>query len=508
MPPPNVLIFCVDEMRADHISPMGNPIVQTPNLEQIAARGTVFTQGYCNNPICMPARTTMFTGLLPRDHGVRCNGQPGRPDLPTLPGVLAEAGYRTHATGKLHLTSITPPAGHDPAQFPESMSAWRDGAITRFPVPYFGLQSVDFVNGHTAWAFGEYLPWLRAHGGDPALLAKPLAPPTGAPQCYKMALPEELHYNRFIADAAIRTIDAPDDRPFFIWCSFPDPHMPVAPPAPYCDLYDPADIPLPTRREGEFDDLPAAYRRTATSELSPNGVNPVGVTDDHWREMIALTLGMVTHVDAEVGRVLDALERTGKLDDTIIVFISDHGDMMGDHGMIWKSFFTFRGCINIPYLVAAPGKPGGRSSDALVSQIDLMPGVLDLCGVPMPGADWVHQQTIYERGTVAPLSPYPGRSFAGLLDGSVARIHDGVIVENDDPTTGYQARALVTSDYRVTLYPGTPDGELFDLRHDPRELHNLWYDPAHAALRAEALARFADEYCRQTPWFPIPAGNA
>lgn len=126
MPSPNVLLFCVDEMRADHISPMGNALVQTPNLERLAARGTVFTRGYCNNPICMPARATMFTGLLPRDHGLRVNGQGLREDLPTLPGVLAEAGYRTHAAGKLHLTTVSPPiAGHDPARFPESRGAWR-----------------------------------------------------------------------------------------------------------------------------------------------------------------------------------------------------------------------------------------------------------------------------------------------------------------------------------------------------------------------------------------------
>ena len=100
----NVLIFCVDEMRADHMACVGNPVVQTPNLDRLAARGTLFRRSYCNTPICMPARVTMFTGLLPRDHGVRVNGQTLRTDLPTLPGVLAEAGYRTHAAGKLHLT--------------------------------------------------------------------------------------------------------------------------------------------------------------------------------------------------------------------------------------------------------------------------------------------------------------------------------------------------------------------------------------------------------------------
>ena len=157
---PNVLIFCVDEMRADHLSPMGNGIVRTPNLERIAARGTTFTRGYCNNPICMPARSSMFTGMLPRDHGVRVNGQSLRREIPTLPGALATAGYRTHSAGKLHLTPWVPKTEKHLPDHPESMAAWNDGAVKKIPVPYFGFQTVDFVGGHTAFIYGEYIEWF------------------------------------------------------------------------------------------------------------------------------------------------------------------------------------------------------------------------------------------------------------------------------------------------------------------------------------------------------------
>ena len=508
MPQPNVLIFCVDEMRADHLSPMGNPVVRTPNLERIAARGTTFTRGYCNNPICMPARASMFTGLLPRDHGVRVNGQSLRADLSTLPGVLAGTGYRTHSAGKLHLTPWVPKPGRHLPEHPESMAAWNEGAIRKFPTPYYGFQGVDFVGGHTTFIYGEYIEWLRARGGNPECFRHPEPCTSGAPLCHRLRLPEDLHYNRFIADSTIRVIEQPDEKPFFIWCSFPDPHMPVAPPEPYGSWYDPASIPLPARRSGELDNLPPVYRRIVNGAIKPNGVSPVGVTDDQWREMIALTYGMISHVDAEIGRVLDALERTGKLDDTLLVFIADHGDMMGDHGMIWKAFYTFRGCIQIPYLVAVPGWPGGRRSEALVSQIDLMPGILDLCGVPMPGADWADCKTPFERGSVMPIHHYPGRSFAGLLDGTATSIRDSVVIENDDPTSGYQVRSLVTPTHRLSIYPGTPDGELFDLQHDPDELHNLWYAPAHAGLRAGLVSRLLDAYAGETPWHPVPYWNS
>jgi arylsulfatase A-like enzyme len=503
---PNILIFCVDEMRADHMSPAGNAIVRTPHLDRLAARGTTFTRGYCNNPICMPARATMFTGMLPRDHGLRINGQALRTDLPTLPGVLAKAGYRTHSAGKLHLTPWVEEAQADS---PEALHRWNTRRMTEFPAPYYGFQTVDFVGGHSSFiSDGPYGDWVRAQGGDLAWLCEPLEPPTGAPTCYKMRMPEELHYNRFIADSAIRAIETDDDAPFFIWCSFPDPHAPVAPPKPYCDLYDPSDMPLPARRAGELVDLPAVYGRILDGELHPNGLDNTGITDDHWREIIAGTYGMITHVDAEIGRVLDALERSGQLEETIIVFIADHGDMMGDHGLLWKAFYTFRGCINIPYIVAAPRMPGGRVSEALIAQIDLLPGLLDLCGVPLPGAEWMTQATGFERGAVMPLSLYPGRSFRGLLDGATEAIHESVVIENDDPTMGYRVRTLVTPTHRLSIYPGTPDGELFDMQEDPDELYNLWYRPVEQELRGRLVKELLDQYSLATPLYPIPPGNA
>lgn len=510
--PPNVLIFCVDEMRADHLACAGAPVLRTPHLDSLAARGTLFRRSYCNNPICMPARATLFTGLLPRDHGLRINGQSLRTDVPVLPEIFRSAGYRTHSAGKLHLTPWMPKSPFpDPVQFPESLEYWNQGLLKSFPTPYYGFDQVDYVGGHGSFAFGPYINWLKEQGVDPQLLTskRALEKPSGAPGCYKMALPEEFHYNRYIADATIRTIresGRTGSPPFFCWCSFPDPHSPLSPPEPYCRMYDPADMPLPIPAEGEPARLPPFYRDVMEGRLKPNGITNTGLTEAHCREMLAMTFGMITHVDAEIGRVLAALRETGQDKNTIIVFTGDHGDMMGDHGLVWKAFYTFSGCIRIPLIVAAPGMTGGQISDALTAQIDLFPSLLDLCHIPEPGSEWTRAETPFQRGSVMPLQLRPGMSWRPVLEGGTDRLHPNIVIENDDPTTGLLARAVVTQNHRLTVYPGTGQGELFDLEADPGERHNLWQESP--ALRAHMTAELLDAYSLHTPAYPVSPWNA
>lgn len=510
----NILLICVDEMRADHMGCAGHPQVRTPNLDRLAARGTRFTRSYCNNPICMPARATMFTGVLPRDHGVRVNGQYPNGMFDYLPQVLHQAGYRTHAAGKLHLTPYVPKLSKaDPDRYPEDLEAWNRGDFSTFPTPYFGFEEVDFVGGHTSFVFGQYIDWLRQHGGDPSMLKPQTArkPQCTARQCYRMALPLEWHYNRYITDATIQWVTnhiEQTDQPFFAYCSIPDPHYPVAPPHPYDTMYDPADIALPPRHNDENGMLPPVYRHVFDGKIHPNGTNNANVTDDEIRQMIAMTLGMISHLDAELGRVFDMLDQHNLWDKTIVVFVADHGDMMGDHGLLWKAFYTFEGCIRIPTLVAAPNMPGNRTSDALISQIDLMPSLLDVAGVPMPGHRWQQIDTPFERGSVKPMQIYPGRSWRGLLDGSAMTIRDAVVIENDDASTGLRPRCLVTDCYRLTIYAGQDWGELYDLIQDTDELYNLWDHPDYQVVRSELTQQLLNEYTLQTPWCPIPPWNS
>ncbi len=323
-----------------------------------------------------------------------------------------------------------------------------------------------------------------------------------------MAIQEEFHYNRYIADSSIAKINENHESPFFIWCSFPDPHAPCAPPKPYCDMYRPEDIPLPISREGELDDLPPFYQKVIDGELRPNGVDNRNIKPEHWQQLIAMTYGMITHLDAEIGRVLDALELSGKRDNTIIAFIADHGDMMGDHGLLWKSFYTFKGCSNIQFILSPPDGLKENINPHLISQIDLMPSILDLCNIPVPGSDWQEANTSYERGALVPLKTYPGKSAKEMLLHPNASIRDSVVIENDDPTMGFRVRCLVTENYRMAIYPETEHGELFDLLTDPDDCHNLWYKKDYQAIKNELILKLLNDYSKETPLYPIPVSNS
>ena len=519
--PPNILFFVVDEMRADHLGCAGNPIVQTPNLDHLAGEGVRFSRAYCNNTICMPARASMFTGLLPRDHGVYANNMEMHPDLPVLPEMLAQAGYRTHSVGKLHLSRwIPPPELADPIRFPESMAAWNASifenyppcCLESFPVPYHGFQSVDFVGGHGSYVFGEYFLWLEERVPDARRLLSmqgALEPPTGAPECYKMGLPAELHYNRWIADRAIQFLEEAQDadQPFFLWCSFPDPHEPYCPPAPYCDLYDSADMPLPTRREGELEELPPYYKAIFDKRMLAHGCEGGPLPDAYWQEMKALTYGMVTFVDAEIGRVLKRLEALGLRENTMVGFISDHGDMMGDHWMIYKGPYVFEGCARIPLILSLPGGVQGAMHSGLVCQIDLVPTVLDVCEAEAPGVKRLQvadEGFRFKVGEAYPVSLWPGESLASVLAGKDEAVRQAVVIHNDDPYLGLKIRTLVTDRFKLTFYAGQEFGELFDLEEDPGELHNLWNRPEWRQTREDLLCQLLHEDARLSPWQPIP----
>lgn len=508
---PSIVFFVVDEMRADHMGCAGDEVVRTPNLDRLASEGVRFSRAYCGNPICMPARATMFTGLLPRDHGVWHNNMEMHENLAVLPGLLSQAGYRTHAVGKLHLSRWIPApelqGGWE--RFPEAMKAWSEGGIERFPVPYCGFQSVDFVGGHGSYAYGEYFRWLARQTPEARRLLGPdgaLEQPTGAPHCYKMGLPAELHYNRWIADRAVRFITEASrhGEPFFLWCSFPDPHVPYCPPAPYCHMYRPDDMLLPLRREGELNELPPYYRMTFDGKITGCGGTDNGPRPDaHWQEMLALTYGMVSFVDAEVGRVLDALAALGLRENTVVGFTSDHGDMMGDHWMIHKGPYMFEGCVRIPLLVSLPGGAQGMVHDGLVSQLDVMPTLCNMCAGEPPDSARLRDNP-FHLAQFASLDSWPGVSLKPVLAGRNERLRDTVVIQNDDPYLGLAIRTLVTDRLKLTMYPGREFGELFDLFEDPGELWNLWDRPEWRAKRNDLARTLLEEDTRLAPWHTLP----
>jgi arylsulfatase A-like enzyme len=501
---PNFLIFITDQFHPDCLGYAGHPIVRTPNIDRLAATGMTFTRMYSSQPLCMPARATMFTGLTPRGHRVRMNGIPLDPSIPTFTEALRQAGYHTHCCGKIHLCSSGTPNGLplddvNPIDYPESRMLWLSERVTDLTLPFYGLKSVDYAGGHGHNSYGHYIHWLNKEYPQEAQFffdQTPLEPPSPAAKLfnrssYKWALPAELHPMTWIAN---RTIDflnevgrTENPRPFALMCSIQEPHPPFAPPAPYCYRCHPEDVPPPAGRLGEYDDLPPHFRQMYETQLvtSGNKGQPMNATTPYYAECAAHYYGLIEMLDVQVGRVMDALHTNGLADETVVIFVADHGEALGDHGMWGKGPYHCDGVIRVPFLVSWPGhiRPG-TVHDGVVSLLDFAPTILDIAGVPIPEGPVPANPEAVNAPPV-----WPGRSLLPVLTGTDTSTDTTALVEMDEDYLGFKMRTLVTQRYRLTCYSGQAYGELFDLQEDPNELHNLWFDSAQRAVRDKLQLR-------------------
>lgn len=483
MPPtsPNFLIICTDQMRADHMRCAGNPIIQTPHLDRLAASGVNMSRAYVNCPLCMPSRSTLFTGLTPRGHRVRTNGIPLDPTIPTMPGILASAGYQTASIGKIHLSNFSLNSemltqNSSLMQFPEVISFWRDGLIAQIPTPYFGLQHVEITLSHGSKVHGDYALWLQNNHPKEwqRLQSLPITPSLlGAEGCGTHPLDERFHTTAFVADRTIEYLrNHNSTQPFYLMCSFPDPHHPYHVPQPWDRKYSPEEVVPPVAREGELNDLAPFFRQIYDGDLPLSGRGKATkMSDLHRREILAHTYGMVSLIDQHIGRVLDTLEKCKLAENTVVLFISDHGDLMGDHGLLNKGPFHFEGLLRIPMIWHWPQCFPTQKTPALASLLDVAPTILDLAGIPIPECS-AHIEAPMQ------LPAWPGKSLLPVLSGKEESVQNSVVIENDEDYLGLRLRTLVTPTHKVTTYTGhrgpEPYGELFDLANDPNELHNLW----------------------------------
>lgn len=506
---PNFLILTVDQMRADHLGCAGNQVIRTPHLDRLARDGVRFERAYVNSPLCMPSRATLFTGLTPRGHGVRTNGIPLRTDVPTVPELLRRSGYRTASVGKIHLSpyELYPhsPSPDAPEDLPELRENWRAGRLDRVPTPYYGLEHVELTIGHGHEVEGDWARWLREDEPEAwrALQAGPVPSPSGAEGCATFPLREEFHHSAWVADRTIEHLRAADDEPFFLMASFPDPHHPYVAPEPWDLMYRPDEVLPPSTRVGELDELHPLFRSVREHGTTVSGRRrPTALPETHLREILARTYGMVSLVDHHVGRILAELEALGLRERTVVVFLSDHGDLMGDHGLLNKGPFHFEGLLRVPMIWSWPTRFPSLSTAALASLLDVAPTVLELADVPYPDAQGVERQ----------LPPLPGQSLAAVLQGERDGVQESVVVENDEDYLGLRLRTVVMERYKLTAYTSAdseePWGELFDLREDPQELHNLWNDPSHDIVRSELTRRLHHELVRTDPVLPRRIGHA
>lgn len=512
---PNILLIMTDQHRADHLGCYGNPDVRTPHIDALAARGTRFEQFYVNCPICMPNRIAIMTGRMPSANGSRHNGIPLSLEAVTYVDHLRAAGYRTGIVGKCHLQDISniavnwpssesgeaPPAALADASRErrrgagyeaEIMPLWARNPDRDIALPYYGFDHVRFANGHADGVHGHYDAWLHRHGGRHERLSGPAnalpAPGLVAPQAWRTAMPEELYPTTYVERETLSFLDraAEGDAPFFLHCSFPDPHHPFTPPGRYFDMYDPAKVTLPaTFGAGDPFDHPYLQllrQRHANGDPVDRGPPPFAITDETaLRQILALTYGMISMVDDAIGRIVERLNTLGLAENTAIVFTSDHGDFMGDHGLMLKHGVHYEGVLRVPFIWADPD--GTARLPSLGCSIDIGPTILARAGLAM------------HHGT-------QGFDLFGDSERTGRARRGGIVIEEDElgqhlaAPDGIRTRTFIDGRWRLTLYDGHETGQLFDRESDPQEMDNLWNDPAHAADRARLLEAMLREMIR------------
>jgi arylsulfatase A-like enzyme len=320
---------------------------------------------------------------------------------------------------------------------------------------------------------------------------------------WRTRVPEELYSTTFVADRTIARLEemaARPDQPFFLYCSFPDPHHPWTPPGRYWDLYRPEDVPLePAYWESLGPTgIPHLDHYRAVRDGGSDHAAKLGITSTYApsrreaQEGVALTYGMLAMIDDAVGRITAALERLGLADDTVVVFTSDHGDYMGDHQLMLKSHMHYQGLVRTPFLWADPAAPGRGSARTQMN------GAIDVA------------QTILERAAVAPADGMQGIALNRLVADPDAVTRDALLIEDETHRTPswigtrLRTRTLMTERHRLSVYQGIAWGELYDLAEDPLELRNLWDEPAAAAVRAGLVERMSQEMIAVGDTLPKP----
>ena len=513
---PNVLLIMTDQHRADWLGCAGHPVVKTPNIDALAARGTRFTNFHVTSPVCMPNRGAIFTGRYPSVNGLRHNGLPLPADANTFVDVLRAEGYHTASIGKSHLQPFTsrPLVRVDEAyvanpQVPEARKSdgvayeneqpdtYAAGGEYEVKTPYYGFEQVRMVTDHGDACGGHYLQWLKRQTNAWACLRdrrSQLPHDYANPQAFRTRIPEELYPTTYIRDEAEAYLKsrAGQEEPFFAFVSFPDPHHPFTPPGKYWDMYDPKDFAIDLPYEAHKNPPP---QLKAWKELMDRGVVPQNpqqafmASDQQLKEAMALTAGMITLIDDAVGHILGALKDAGLEDDTLLIFNSDHGDYMGAFSLLLKGPLPHGSVNRVPFIWVDPKARGEATVDGLATSLDIGPSILARCGV-------------------LPYYGMHGRSFLPQIEGSETT-RDKILIEHEENKvySGFDQRPilrnLVTDTHRLTVYKGLEFGELYDLRNDPNETHNLWDEPAAAQDKADlmiALNQAMLDAIEQGPW--------
>lgn len=446
--PNNILMVVCDQERYDLLGSNGGNLCFTPNLDLFAAESLRFTQAYTPTGICSPTRASMLTGVYPHTHGMmnNCHGDDALqtelpPDFMTYPKYLNQHGYRLGYVGKWHVGKHLGP---------ESQG---------FHDVYGEAYDVAAATGALAVKNPRYVQF--AH--DTMLASGILDGPIEQTESHVLAdaTIDLLHQYRHL------------NQPFFLRLDFPGPHHPYVAPAQYASQYDPQTIPPWPNFPDPFSKKPPNHAR----QLNHRGVEHWSWAD--WQPLVALYFAAMTHIDAEIGRVLATVKELGLWDETLIIHTADHGDMTGSHGMFNKGPQMYEEVYHIPLLIRDPKRTKPSTiSQAMVRSMDLMPTLLEYAGIAVPDG-------------------LQARSFLSLLSEPDKDFLPEIFAEYHGDEWGlYSARMIKTKEHKFVYNPQAND-ELYDLSKDPYELHNVIDEPCYQDIRLD-LERRLSHYLQET----------
>lgn len=445
----NFVFIIVDSQRKDMVSVYGNPWMDTPNLDRLASEGIRFERAYTTSPVCTPARGAIFSGMYPQVNGAWCNNTAPSAAIPLMGTIFSHYGYRTGYTGKWHL---------------DGNNYFGDG------VPGGGFEPDWWYDGKR-YADDIGLEMFKAYRTSKT-----------PEQLREAGFTEDNIWGHRVADRAIDFLETVGSDPFLLVVSFDEPHGPFVAPPEYWEQIDPQDIPKPANYNAPVDDKPLLQR----VQREQNGDQPWEKFRERWTRFYACN----RYIDREIGRVVDAIDSTHR-DDTVIIYTSDHGDMLGAHGLMVKGPMMYEEVANIPFIVRVPSGRADAVSNELISQLDIMPTLLDYAGIDIP-------------------ETMQGVSFRPVLEQEGVSSRDNLMVcfnrfaiNHDQFGSFYPIRCMVDGRYKLVINLLDTD-ELYDLQQDPGEMINRIEDESLAEVRDRLHDAILDEMDRTRDPFRTP----
>lgn len=482
----NILLVTVDQMRFDHLGLTGVQGIETPHLDKMGLDGVHFNRAYTCSPVCTPARVSLLTGKYPSSHGAYSIGVTADP-FPeiTLPGLLKEQNYNTGLVGKAHFVSRIDEESHITQGHNVTNNFYGNFNGPYAGFDYIQLSSHHTINGKPEW---HYKAWLEEQGVD---YSKWFPDTTGIHEHAQTGvwnIPEKYHDTTWITQKTEEFIQekSKEENPWFIWASYNDPHEPFVCPEPWYSSVHSSEIQaFEGYRKGEFDNKPSFYQSVFDNEHADGGWPETfldetkidipcayGRSDLKGKEKEALqaTLGMVAMIDHQIGKIFQTLENTKQLDNTLVIFTSDHGEIHGHHGLWHKGLFAYEDCQRVPLIIWGSSELVHKHSsiETLASLVDLPRTILDYANAP---------QTQGIQGIS--LKPF-------LQNDKDAITRKHTIVELRATKNIYQ-QTFITNQYKLVIYEQETYGELYDLLDDPNQYNNLWDIEEFQKLKTELM---------------------